>query len=111
MSPGNQNTDAQTGPVLLQPERRVLSTLEADGSRRWIKPRLAKGRYLNRRRIVGYLLIVVFTFLPYIRINAKPAVLLDVAHREFTFVGYTFLPTDTLLLALFLVAVVIRIFC
>jgi cytochrome c oxidase accessory protein FixG len=98
------------GPALLQPEERVLSTLEADGSRRWLKPRLSKGRYLTRRRIVAYALIAVFTLLPYIPINGKPAVLLDVANRSFTFFGYTFLPTDTLLLALFLVAVLVGIF-
>jgi len=99
-----------TGSSLLEPEERVLSTLEADGSRRWLRPRLSNGRYLRRRKAVGYFLLALFTLIPYITINGKPAMLLDVAHREFTFFGYTFLPTDTLLLALFLVGVLIGIF-
>ncbi len=49
------------------------------------------------------MLIAVFTLLPYLRINGKPAILLNIPAREFTLFGFTFLPTDTLLLALFAV--------
>ncbi len=96
--------------TLLQPEERVLSTLEADGTRRWLKPRVSPGRFFNRRRIVAYFLIALFTLLPYIPINGKPAILLDILNREFTILGYTFLPTDTLPLALFALSVLISIF-
>ena len=96
--------------TLLQPEERVLSTLEKDGSRRWLTPRLAKGRFLTRRRAVAYGLIALFTLIPYIAINGKPAMLLDVVHRQFTLFGFTFLPTDTVLLALFMVTLILSIF-
>ena len=95
---------------LLAPKERVLSTLNPDGSRRWLKPRPSPGTFRAARRIVAYLLIVVFSALPWITINGKPAMLLDVVHREFTFFGKTFLPTDTLLLALLLIIVFITIF-
>lgn len=95
---------------LLEPEERVLSTLEHDGSRRWLFPRLAKGRFLTRRRIVAYALIAIYAWLPFIKIGGKPAVLLDVANREFTFFGFTFLPTDTALLAIFMVMLFLGIF-
>lgn len=107
-SPDPQQPTAES--TLLQPEERVLSTLEADGTRRWIKPRVSPGRFFNRRRIVAYALIAIFTLLPYIKINGKPAILLDILNREFTILGYTFLPTDTLLLALFALSVLIAIF-
>jgi cytochrome c oxidase accessory protein FixG len=55
-------------------------------------------------------LILIFTALPYIPINGKPAILLNIPDREFTFFGFTFLPTDTLLLALFMVALIVGIF-
>jgi len=96
--------------ALLEPEDRVLSTLEHDGSRRWLHPRLAHGRFLKGRRIVAYALIAIFTLLPYIPINGKPAILLDILRREFTFFGFTFLPTDTLLLAVFMLALFMTIF-
>jgi cytochrome c oxidase accessory protein FixG len=84
--------------------------MHEDGRRRWLYPRVSPGRFLARRRIVAWLLIAVFTLLPYLRIHGKPAVLLNIPGREFTLLGYTFLPTDTLLLALFLVTLIIGIF-
>jgi cytochrome c oxidase accessory protein FixG len=96
--------------VLLEPEEHVLSTLERDGSRRWLKPRISRGRYLTWRRVVAYVLIAVFTGLPFLQINGKQALFLDVGARRFTILGYTFLPTDTLLLALFLVFVLVGFF-
>jgi len=89
---------------------RVLPTMNEDGSRRWLRPRLSKGRYLVRRRLVAYFLIVLFTLIPYLRINGKPLILLDLATRHFTLFGRTFLPTDTFLLALLLVGVFVAIF-
>ena len=92
-----------------RPEGRVLSTLMEDGSRRWLHPRLAAGPTLRARRILAYVLIAVFTLLPYLKIHGKPAVLLGLAHREFTVFGFTFLPTDTLLLALALITWIVGI--
>ena len=61
------------------------------------------GPYLRARRRLAWVLIAIFTLLPYARMNGKPAVLLDLPHREFTVLGFTFLSTDTLLLALALI--------
>lgn len=89
---------------------RVLSTLNADGSRRWLRPWLSPGRFLARRRITAYALIAVFAALPYLKINGRPTILLDIAAREFTFFGVTFYPTDTLPLALLILSVFVSIF-
>lgn len=91
-------------------EGSVLSTLNEDGSRRWLKPRPSPGRWLNRRRALGWFLIALFTVLPHIRVGGKPFVLLDLTTRHFTIFGHTFLPTDTLLLALLLLGTFISIF-
>jgi cytochrome c oxidase accessory protein FixG len=95
------------GPA--QAADRVLSTLNRDGSRRWIRPRLSKGPFLTARRVVAYVLIAIFTVTPYLKVNGRPLVLLDLPAREFTLLGYRFLPTDTLLLALLLVSVIAAI--
>jgi len=95
---------------ILEPEEHVLSTLEKDGSRRWLKPKLSKGKFLERRRWVAYLLIAVFTALPFVKIGDKPFILLDIIGREFTIFGFTFLPTDTILLAIVLVGSLLTIF-
>lgn len=103
-------TDNSNNPNLLQPEEHVLSTLEQDGSRRWLYPKLSKGPYLLWRRVVAWLLIAIFTVLPFIKINGEPAMLLDILRREFHIFGVTFLPTDTFLLALLLLSWFLGIF-
>lgn len=96
--------------TLLQPEERVLSTLNKDGTRRWMKPRLSVGRFWKARRVVAYALILVFTALPYIQVKGKPAVLLDIIDRQFIFFGKVLFATDTLLLALFMMCVFVSVF-
>ncbi|MGI9472985.1 MAG: cytochrome c oxidase accessory protein CcoG [Rubripirellula sp.] len=106
MNESQPNTDSQSGggSTLLNAPEHVLSTLESDGSRRWLFPRLSKGSLWKRRRALAYFLIVFFVALPHLRINGKPVILLDILSRKFVFFGHTFLPTDTLLLTLLMLA-------
>lgn len=103
-------TTPTNNPNLLPPQEHVLSTLEHDGSRRWLYPKVSKGPYLFWRRVVAYGLIAIFTVLPFIKINGQPAILLDIIRRQFHIFGVTFLPTDTFLLALLLLSVFLSIF-
>lgn len=91
------------------PER-VLPTLNLDGTRRWLRPTLSPGRFHRRRRALAWALIAVFTAIPHLRVGGRPLVLLDVARRQFTLFGTTFLPTDTVLLMLLLVGIFLAIF-
>jgi cytochrome c oxidase accessory protein FixG len=111
VSEGEDNIDSSdpTGALLKSPER-VLSTLNADGTRRWLRPRLSLGRFLTARRAVGYFLIVLFVGLPWLRIGGKPPILLDLVRREFTLLGTTFRPTDTPLLVLLMLSLFVGIF-
>jgi cytochrome c oxidase accessory protein FixG len=84
---------------LLTPDEKVLPTLNSDGSRIWIIPSLARGVLWKRRRWLAYGLIAFFVTLPHLRIAGKPYVLLDIASRQFTFLGHTFYPTDSPLVA------------
>jgi cytochrome c oxidase accessory protein FixG len=101
---------ANANPSLLKPNERVLSTLQADGSRRWLHPRLSKGNFWNARRWTAYLLIAIYAVIPYLWMNGHPLILLDIVHRRFHIFGITFLPTDTKLLALLLLMVGLTIF-
>jgi cytochrome c oxidase accessory protein FixG len=89
---------------------RVLPTLNEDGSRRWIRPKLSRGPWWTRRVIVGWTLIALFTLIPYVKLGGKPLVLLDLPHRQFTLLGTTFLPTDSMFLMLLLVGLFVGIF-
>lgn len=89
---------------------RVLPTLNPDGTRRWIRPLPAKGAHYRRRFFTAWGLIALFVALPLIPIGGKPAILLDLPKREFTFFGATLLPTDTVLLMLLLLGIFLSIF-
>ncbi len=89
---------------------RVLSTMNVDGSRRWLRPALSAGGFWKRRAMVGWGLIALFIALPIVPIGGKPAVLLDLARREFTFFGTTLYATDTVLLMLAMLGIFLAIF-
>ena len=89
---------------------RVLPTMNEDGSRRTVRPRPSTGRWQNRRRAIAYALMAIYLAIPHLRMNDKPLILLDAPRREFTFFGYTFLPTDTLLFMLFLGTIIVTVF-
>ena len=91
-------------------EGRVLSTLNPDGSRRLIRPKLSKGRFYRRRLVVAWALVGAFVLIPILKMGGKPLLLLDIPRREFTFFGTTFLPTDTFLLMLLLFGIFVGIF-
>jgi len=92
----------------IAPER-VLPTLNADGTRIRIRPRQYQGRLLSARRVVAWALMALFIALPLVRVQGKPAVLLDVVHRQFVFFGRTFLATDGVLLMLLMLSIFVAI--
>jgi cytochrome c oxidase accessory protein FixG len=91
------------------PER-VLPTLNPDGSRNRIRPKTFKGKYYRGRFVVGWLLLATFILIPFVKLNGKPLVLLDIGGREFTILGYTFLSTDGVVLMLAALAFFVFIF-
>lgn len=102
--------ETKHNPFPLAPEEEHLAGLSIRGQRRWIEPVVSRGRFLRARIIVGYVLIALFVGLPHLTLNGKPGILLDLAHRQFTFLGVTLHPTDNVLLLVFGAGVVITIF-
>ena len=100
-------THEPTG-VLESPDE-VLSTLTREGKRRWMYPTLSPGRFLRWRGVVAWALIAIYLALPVVRINGRPAVLLDLLHRQFTIFGTTFYPTDTVLLMMLFIGTLVAI--
>lgn len=94
----------------IAPPEELLYSISADGKRRFMHPVVRKGHYWRIRRAIGYALIGLFFALPLIPIGGTPAVLLDIATRQFHVFGTTFHPTDNLLLAAFGFGVVVTVF-
>ncbi len=91
-------------------EERVLSTLNRDGSRHWLRPRLAQGPFLRWRRIVGFSLIALFVLLPRIRIGGRPALLIDLSGGELDVFGMVFRPSDGMVLMALGLTIVLSVF-
>ncbi|MBN8645142.1 MAG: cytochrome c oxidase accessory protein CcoG [Planctomycetes bacterium] len=106
MSPGAQFVKAEAKPA----EHRVLATLNADGSRRWLDPRTSKGRFHTARGVTAWVLIALYAILPFITINGAPAIQIDLANRKFHLFGLTLLSTDTVLMVVLALAIGFLIF-
>jgi cytochrome c oxidase accessory protein FixG len=82
-------TEVPPGPSL-----ESVTTIDEDGSRRFIHPTEVRGWFARRRAIFALALTALYVALPWIQINGNPAVFLDVAHRQFHYFGLTFLGQD-----------------
>jgi len=80
------------------PVRDSVTTINADGSRYFLYPADAPGRFMTMRQQAAYGLIAIYLLLPWIPVNGYPALFLDVAARRFHFLGLTLSAQDTWLL-------------
>jgi cytochrome c oxidase accessory protein FixG len=74
--------------------RDKISTIDESGKRIWIFPKKPKGRLYRYRSFVSYFLLLIMFALPFIEINGKQAVLLNIFERKFIFFGVGFWPQD-----------------
>jgi cytochrome c oxidase accessory protein FixG len=88
--------------ALSAPSLESAATINPDGSRRFIHPATARGRFSALRSVTGVLLLAVYAALPWIPVNGHPAVFLDVADRRFHLFGLS-LVTQDLWLGFFLI--------
>ena len=67
-----------------------LGTTNEDGSRAFIYPDEVEGKWKTRRISFYWFLIIIYLVLPWIYIDGKQSILLNIAKREFSFFSYTF---------------------
>src|SRR4051812_15839298 len=77
-----------------RPTRESVTTINDDGSRRFIHAAMVRGRFTRWRAIMAVVLTAIYVALPWIQINGNPALFLDVAHRQFHYFGLTFVGQD-----------------
>lgn len=71
-----------------------VASLKSDGSRNFLRPADAKGKFTTARRISAFVLILIYVGLPWIPINGYPALFFDVIHLRFHLFGLTFAVQD-----------------
>lgn len=102
--------------------RDQISTLTDDGKKRkWLYPKLVKGKLYRYRVIVSYLFLTLLFAAPFIKLNGEQLVLLNVLERKFVFFGVIFWPQDFYLFVLALITLIVfvvlftvvfgRVFC
>ncbi|MBI5542569.1 MAG: cytochrome c oxidase accessory protein CcoG [Deltaproteobacteria bacterium] len=81
----------------------TLFSVGPGGARSFLHPAAAHGRFTRLRHVGFALLIALFVALPFIQINGRPGIWLDIGRRSFHVLGLSVGPTESLLL-FFLVA-------
>jgi len=90
--------------------RDQLSTLTDDGSkRRWIYPRIVKGKLYQYRSVLSYFFLLLLFSAPFLRLNGEQLILLNVLERKFVFFGVIFWPQDFYLFVLALLTFIVFI--
>jgi cytochrome c oxidase accessory protein FixG len=87
--------------------RNKISTVDAQGKRIWIFPKMPKGRYYKKRKLLSYFLLAFLFGAPHIKIKGEPMILLNVIERKFVLFGQIFWPQDFYIFALGLVVSVV----
>ncbi|MCF6237315.1 MAG: cytochrome c oxidase accessory protein CcoG, partial [Candidatus Marinimicrobia bacterium] len=98
-----------------------IASINDDGKRQWVFPRKPRGRFYNARTWVSYLLLAIMFGGPFMTMNDRPFILLNILEGKFIILGMAFWPQDVYIFVLatltFVVGIVLftvifgRIFC
>jgi cytochrome c oxidase accessory protein FixG len=77
------------------------SKSEADSdNRKWIYPRIIKGKLYQYRNWLSYFLLILMFSGPFIKVNGEQLILFNILERKFVFFGVIFWPQDFYLFVL-----------
>lgn len=79
-----------------------LSTTDEKGHRVYLYPEDVKGKWRTRRHLFYWFLISLYLILPWIYVNGKQIILLNLPKREFFIFGFTFYGHDAPIVSLLL---------
>ncbi len=86
-----------------------MATVDEEGKRVWVFPKMPKGKLYNYRRVVAYTLLLFFYLAPHLQLNGNPLIFLNFAERHFILFGSTFYPQDFHLLVLSFITLLVFI--
>jgi cytochrome c oxidase accessory protein FixG len=101
--------------------RDSIATIDKEGKRAWVFPKIPKGKFYEKRKLLSYVLLLFLLSAPFIKINGNQFLMFNVLERRFNIFSFPFWPQDfhifviimiigVISLALFTVAFG-RIFC
>ena len=86
-----------------------IASIDDSGKRKWIYPRKPSGRFYNARTWFSYLLLALMFAGPFLTINGRPLLLLNIIERKFIIMGMAFWPQDSYIFVLATLAIVVGI--
>ncbi|RMG80405.1 MAG: cytochrome c oxidase accessory protein CcoG [Bacteroidetes bacterium] len=86
-----------------------ISTVDEKGKRIWIYPKKPFGKFYRWRTYVSWVLLGTLFIAPFIKINGKHLILLNVIERKFVFFGKTFWPADFHLFVIGMITLIVFI--
>jgi polyferredoxin len=89
--------------------RDSLSSIDESGKRKWIYPKMPKGWFYDKRKIVSYFLIAFLFAGPFIKIGDEPLLMINVLARKFVILGQPFWPQDFIYFGLGMLAFIVFI--
>jgi cytochrome c oxidase accessory protein FixG len=95
-------------PLLHPPES--TATIGELGKRKWVYADLPQGRFARARTLVSTILVVFYVIAPWLSVGSQPFLRFDIPGRRYSLFGFTFVPTDLYLLALFLLMAAVGLF-
>ncbi len=87
--------------------REHLGNVTEKGKRIWLYPKIIKGKWYKYRNYLSYVLLALLFLGPFLRINGKPLLMLNVLERKFIIFGSPFWPQDFYIFAFGLVTAIL----
>ncbi len=89
--------------------RDEIPNVDKKGKRLWIYPKRPKGRFYNYRTWFSWFLMALMFIGPFLKLNGRPLLLLNVLERKFIIFGMVFWPQDLNLFALLMLSFILFI--
>ncbi|MFN3909145.1 MAG: cytochrome c oxidase accessory protein CcoG [Flavobacterium sp.] len=74
--------------------RDSISTIDQQGKRAWVYPKIPKGYFYEKRKMLSYALLVFLLAAPFIKINGNQFLMFNVLERRFNIFSFPFWPQD-----------------
>ncbi|MAY84869.1 MAG: cytochrome c oxidase accessory protein CcoG [Flavobacteriales bacterium] len=84
--------------------RDSIATVDEEGKRSWIFPKKPSGKYYNARTWVSVFLLALLFSGPFLRIDGKPLLMINILERKFILFGQVFWPQDFYIFVLIMLA-------
>ena len=89
--------------------REKIATIDKDGKRAWVFPKMPHGQIHQYRAWFTALLLILFYGSPLVKINGEPMLLFNFLERKFILFGKIFWPQDSYILFLMMISFIIFI--